>query len=151
MPRLRRVDTDFPCLSQIETNDCVPACVANVTAYLGHPIGVAEASTLLGTTEEGTRLKWLSVLPRVGAKPIATEDIEDYLEIDFPVIAYLGIVDVIQAMNVLEYLPEAAEVQHAVVVVAMEGPNVIFYDPARALSGLADNDFTRCDKDEFCE
>ncbi len=70
MPSIERPDA-FPCISQEEDDDCLPACVASVTQYLGRPISLAAAREMLGTVPgEGSRLGALADLPGLDARTL---------------------------------------------------------------------------------
>ena len=114
-----------PHLKQAQQADCLAACAAMVPAYLGQPADYRRLLTLLGIGSYGAPRRNIARLSRWGLDVVYREAnfslLLDALRQGDPVIVFVD-------TGELSYWTEVTN--HAVVVVGVEGDNVLINDPA---------------------
>ena len=119
---------DVPQFPQRSASDCLAACAAMVLAYHGKPVSYGRLLRLLKIGPIGaprrnilnlSRLRGISAIYREATLPILVQ----YLETGLPVIAFVD-------TGELGYW--SSTTNHAVVLVGIDGDDVLVNDPALA-------------------
>jgi len=121
---------DVPYQRERHDGWCLPACVAMVTAYAGHPLSQHDVARWLGTRFIGTpasRIQWLAQRGwQVEYSTGSVENLEEWLQQSCPVILFVRTGDLRPHW--------IRDTPHAVVLAGLDAERAALFDPGLELN-----------------